>query len=183
MLQYDLAPIQRSQKPPVHGNTLLQRVRVGAQIALAGEGRGLLQKQEHFTQEFAAESTPSLLGEDSQQSKRGDRLNQKCLFCSNGSRASKAAGAVKSATGVKAETLRDSTILTRLSGLRQTLHERRHQPARHPEVDRSCTVWLTELVSISSYAACDIADIPREKSVNPTVIVGNVMMGLMWPFS
>ena len=43
-----LEPVRRLRSSLALGNTLLPRVRLGVQIALAGEGRGLLQKQEHF---------------------------------------------------------------------------------------------------------------------------------------
>lgn len=71
MLPYNLAPIQPSQSSLVQGNTLLQWVRPGVQIALAGEGRGLLQKREHYStrESFKREVPPSFFGEDSQQSK------------------------------------------------------------------------------------------------------------------
>ena len=39
------------------------------------------------------------------------------------------------------------------------------------------------IVSVPSYGSCRIWGIPREKPVKPTVIVENVMMGLMWPLS
>lgn len=128
-------------------------------------------------------SPPLSFGECLQQSKRGDRLNQKCLFCSNGPKVSKAAAAFKSAANISANTLTAWTLLTRLSGRGQTLHEGHHRPAQHPEVDRSCTVWLKGLVSDSSCLSSEMADLPREKPVRPTVIVENVMRGLMWPLS
>ena len=53
MLPCTLALIRLSQSSLARGNTLLQRVRLGVQIALAGEGRGLLQKQEHFIEQFS----------------------------------------------------------------------------------------------------------------------------------
>lgn len=168
MLPYTLAPIQRLQSSLVPGNTLLQRVRPGVQIALAGEGRGLLQRQEHSTRGVSAKGPLSYLGHNSQQSKRGDSLDQKCLFGGNGSRVSKATAAFESIGNVRAETLRAWTFLTRSSGLRQTHHVGRHQPVRRLEVDRSSTIWLTGLVSVPSYAPGDIAKIPREKPVKPT---------------
>ena len=55
MLPCTLAPVRRLRSSLAQGNTLLQRVRPGVQIALAGEGRGLLQKQEHFIEQFQQE--------------------------------------------------------------------------------------------------------------------------------
>ena len=153
MLQYILAPIQPSQSSLVRGNPRLPRVLLGVQIAVAGEDPGLPQKQEHFRKQVSADIPPCFSGENSHQSKRRDGLNQKCLFCSNGSRVSKATAASESAANVRAETMKAWTFLTRLSVLRQMHHEGRHQPAQHPEVDRSCTEWLKDLVSILSDAS------------------------------
>lgn len=156
MLQCTLAPVQPSQSSLVRGNTLRRRVRLGVRKALAGEDQGLLQKQEHSTREISDYIPSSLFSGNSQQSERGDRLNQKCLSDSNGSRISKATAPFKSAANVRAETPRTWTLLTRLSGLRQRHHEGRHQPARHPEVGRSCRVWLMRSVSVPSCASCGI---------------------------
>ena len=52
MLPCTLEPVRRLRSSLVQGNTLLQRVRLGVQTALAGEGRGLLQKQEHFIEQI-----------------------------------------------------------------------------------------------------------------------------------
>ena len=53
MLPCTLAPVRLSQSSLARGNTLLQRVRLGVQTALVDEGRGLLQKQEHFIEQFS----------------------------------------------------------------------------------------------------------------------------------
>lgn len=55
MLPYTLALVRQLRSSLAQGNTLLQRVRPGVQKALAGEGRGLLQKQEHFMRAISAE--------------------------------------------------------------------------------------------------------------------------------
>lgn len=183
MLQYSLAQAQQSQSSLVRENTLLQWVRLVVQIALAGEGPELLQKQEHFTRKLSAESPLSLVGGSLQQSKRGDRLNQKGLFCSNRPRVSKATAAFESAANVRAEMPKIWTLLTRLSGLRQMHREGRHPPTQLLEVDRSCTIWLKGFVSVLPYSSCKMVGIPREKPVKPTTIVENVMRGLMWPSS
>lgn len=69
------------------------------------------------TRDFRLHSVVLFSG-NSQQSERGDRLNQKCLSDSNGSRISKATAPFKSTANIRAETPRTWTLLTRLSGLR-----------------------------------------------------------------
>ena len=55
MLPCTLAPVRRLRSSLAQANTLLQGVRLGVQKALADEGRGLLQKPEHFIEQFQHE--------------------------------------------------------------------------------------------------------------------------------
>ncbi len=58
-------------------------------------------------------------------------------------------------------------------------HEEHHQTGRHLEADRSYTVYLRGSVNLLSNDSDEKARIPLEKPVRPTVIVENVMMGLI----
>ncbi len=140
MLQYILAPNQPSQSSLVRGHIPPQRAPLGAQITLAGEGQGLLQKQGHFAPKVSTGSAPSFFWKNLQQSIRGDRLNQECLSCRSGSGISKATAAFKSATNIRAEVLKAWTLLTRSSALRQMRHEGHHQIVRHPDLHISESV-------------------------------------------
>lgn len=131
----------------------------------------------------SAKSSQNVIGSKLQQSIGGDRLDQKCLPYSNGSRVPKTTAAFKSTTNIRIKAARAWTLPTRSNAPRQTHHEGHHQLVRLPEVDHSCRVWLKILVSILSNDSNEIARVPREKPVRPTVIVAKVMIGLMWPFS